>query len=359
MRALLVFLVVVVALAAGTVGLWMALKTTGAGREPLATRLPRASAGLARAYAPILLFDTNEKFFPVARRGYVARTRLRVVRVRREVDVAPDVDVVNEDPEVSDLVAPKPECPPRYDGCHYSLKFEETTGAPRTLGKYVGMQMKLEAAGAPTVYWHATSRRGRVVAIQYWIFYVFNNFLNWHEGDWEQITVDVRNRKRPRFAYSSHNRGQRAEWDELAPGVGRIGRHPVVYVANGSHANYFRAGFHRADDCPNWLRREIGNRCDDRSNGRGAALVPTEYSLVPLTPPVFASGDWGAGNYFRRGAKCIRVGRFGMCLGYGLTVPDPQVRKSWREPLEWLEGARPAELPGRGAISRGSRRSAG
>lgn len=108
------------------------------------------------------------------------------------------------------------------------------------------------------------------VVVQYWFFYAYNNWrsgfygANDHEGDWEMVCVylsemletdadgltngggrhDPAARYQPEWvAYASHDyQGDdlRRRWDD--PEVEKEGDHPVVYVAAGSHACYFRRG---------------------------------------------------------------------------------------------------------------------
>ena len=124
-----------------------------------------------------------------------------------------------------------------------------------------------------------SSYHGRVVyeagwvVIQYWFFYVYNNWrsgfsgANDHEADWEVVSIYLSERADlppladalaanghdpdhllDRFvpewlAYASHEyEGDdlRRRWDD--PEVEKIDHHPVVYVAAGSHAAYFRRG---------------------------------------------------------------------------------------------------------------------
>jgi hypothetical protein len=82
--------------------------------------------------------------------------------------------------------------------------------------------------------------------IEYWLFYNYDSLhagvvTQWHQGDWEQVSVLVRRTGtsvRPvEVAFSEHCYGarlpaERVEWAEVS--------HPVVFVANGSHANYPR-----------------------------------------------------------------------------------------------------------------------
>ena len=89
------------------------------------------------------------------------------------------------------------------------------------------------------------TRPGKL-ALQYWLFYAFNDWNNLHEGDWEMIQLHF-DAATPRQAltstpnevgYSQHEGAERASWDdsklELVDGT-----HPVVHAAAGSHANFF------------------------------------------------------------------------------------------------------------------------
>ena len=46
-------------------------------------------------------------------------------------------------------------------------------------------------AREPTVYAHVATDPGHPgqLALQYWLFYVFNDWNNLHEGDWEMIQL--------------------------------------------------------------------------------------------------------------------------------------------------------------------------
>ena len=101
---------------------------------------------------------------------------------------------------------------------------------------------------------------GRVVrqegwtVLQYWLFYPFNDWrsgffgANDHEADWEKVHVYLApapgGELRPEWvAYASHNYfgdNLRRRWDD--PEVEKVGEHPVVYVAAGSHASYYAPG---------------------------------------------------------------------------------------------------------------------
>ena len=78
------------------------------------------------------------------------------------------------------------------------------------------------------------------------MFYVYNDWNNLHEGDWEmiQLNFDAASAAQAldetpvEVGYSQHTGGERAGWgDDKLEIVG--GSHPVVYPASGSHAGFF------------------------------------------------------------------------------------------------------------------------
>src|SRR5262249_5366128 len=106
-----------------------------------------------------------------------------------------------------------------------------------------------------TAYGAYFASPGRVV-LEYWLFYPFdlysvsnppNEFWQDHEADWETVAVVLDTTgKTPTpllVAVSRHCSGARREWARTE----RRGRHPVVYVALGSHANYYAPGEIRVD----------------------------------------------------------------------------------------------------------------
>lgn len=78
-------------------------------------------------------------------------------------------------------------------------------------------------------------RKDDLTAIEYWLAYPYNDWRSTHEGDWEVVMVFLRDGAPIACAYSAHHGGFRLPW-EL---VETDGTHPIAYVANGSHANYF------------------------------------------------------------------------------------------------------------------------
>ena len=93
--------------------------------------------------------------------------------------------------------------------------------------------------------------------IQYWLNYYYNNWYNNHEGDWEMVEVILNeNLEAEAAAYSQHGSAFKKYWDE--PGFEKTddGR-PKVYVAEGSHANYFYGGsMHFYDAATLWSLKD-------------------------------------------------------------------------------------------------------
>ncbi len=172
---------------------------------------------LAETYAPSLRFTTGEEFFPVEVEYFLASAELYL-----------------KDGDGNILVDPNPTI--------YSLP--DTTGdffLASTLRTYEEARADY-AANRDTLGYKAYARvvqEAGNVAVQYWFFYAYNlGTLNEHEGDWEMIEILLDSAGTPAFAvYSQHHAGERTLWEN----VERIDEtHLVVYVALGSHANYFR-----------------------------------------------------------------------------------------------------------------------
>lgn len=103
-------------------------------------------------------------------------------------------------------------------------------------------------------YYGRVIRQDGWIALQYWYFYAFNHWrsgfygANDHESDWEMIYVYLYETEtgllQPEWvAYASHDFSGddlRRRWDD--PELEKIGNHPVVYSAAGSHASYYTSG---------------------------------------------------------------------------------------------------------------------
>jgi len=204
---------------------------------------------------------------------------------------------------------------PRKAGCNY-----ESWGRQRIDG--------LE----PTVYARLYGRDGQL-ALQYWFFYVFNDFNNKHEGDWEmiQLVFDEPDARRAllaepiSMALSQHGGGETASWD--TPKVHKDGSHPIVFPAAGSHANQYSNGTYLG-----WGENGTGFGCD-------VATAPTTF--IPLTAVLLPDTSGASGSF----GWLSFEGRWGERQGGEYNGPTgPATKRQWRDPFEWQSDLRESSL---------------
>ncbi|MEU8224151.1 hypothetical protein [Kribbella sp. NPDC048915] len=147
---------------------------------------------------------------------------------------------------------------------------------------YADWSKEINREHPATVYAHvaADPKFPDKLSLEYWFFYIFNDYNNTHEGDWESIRLvfDVPTPQQAlttdpeAVGYSQHGGAERARWGdtklELADGT-----HPVVYPAAGSHANKFGQRLYLG-------RGSEGLGCDDTTRP-GTALRPI-VRYVPM-----------------------------------------------------------------------------
>jgi hypothetical protein len=188
---------------------------------------------------------------------------------------------------------------------------------------------RLNRGRAPVTYARIatdSAHRGKL-ALQYWFFYVFNNFNDKHEGDWEMIQLDfdastaarALTRKPALVGYSQHEGAESAHWgDSKLDVVGKT--HPVVYAALGSHANYFTSALHLGRSAAQ------GVGCDDTS-GPSRELrpridyVPTAKAAYLQTYPWLGfQGHWGEDH-----------------AGFYNGPTGPNTKLQWAHPITWAD----------------------
>src|SRR6185312_15951089 len=275
-----------------------------------------AATQLAHRYAPIVVLkkqahacDTNgEAYEPVA---------VNLVLGRKDVTLRGPDGFTMQAPTMRDIYGKDSEYfldfpgNPLQPGCSYERWFE-----------------KISEGQPATVYAHIATQPDRPdrLALQYWLYYVYNDWNNKHEGDWEMIQL-VFAAHTPQEAlahapleagYSQHSGAQRSDWS--GGDLERRGTHPLVYSAAGSHANFFRSAL--------WFgySAAAGIGCDDtRAPSRD---VDPDVVLVPTTP---TSAD----------SPFAWLGFDGL-WGQRLRSPNggptgPNAKTQWREPMTWTD----------------------
>lgn len=197
------------------------------------------------------------------------------------------------------------------------------------------------AHGSPPTVYGALHRTRDRIALQYWLFYPVNDFtlaaagdLFWqfHEGDWEAVTVLLDRRERPlTVGLSEHCGGARRDFAT----VRRRGSRVVVYVALGSHANYFTPGRKPlATEC--WPREALAVAAAYKITlvdvaGRGATVTPAVSVVTASAPPWMAfAGTWGEDQYVHfPGVDPLR---------FGAGPRGPALHALWRRPVATVLG---------------------
>jgi hypothetical protein len=190
----------------------------------------------------------------------------------------------------------------------------------------------------PVIYAHVFSDPDdpATLVLQYWFFYLYNDWNDRHEGDWEMIQLffdapDARSAigTEPRLvAFAQHEGAEVSDWsDDVLQVVD--GTRPVVYVAAGSHASYFQA--------ERWFGKsaQSGFGCDD-TRAPSEDVSPEVVLLDDDALPTWAGfrGHWGEKQpSFNNGPT------------------GPNMKTQWTNPVRWVdeEGRRgAANLPAEG-----------
>ena len=153
-----------------------------------------------------------------------------------------------------------------------------------------------------------------------------------------QLALDEHDQPRA-AAYSSHNSGSRCPWSDVQLDQG--GR-PVVYVAQDSHANFFRPRFFEGED---------------NADGLGAQDLPAEVlnaADADIARALAWPGRWG-------GSRPVDV------IGpldpegspFGPAVRTGEAALKWTDPGAWAANLSDACEPGESASASRTKRSVG
>jgi hypothetical protein len=177
--------------------------------------------------------------------------------------------------------------------------------------------------------------------VQYWFFWYFNQFNDLHEGDWEgmQIAFDASTpdqaltRGPSSVVLFQHAGGETADWDDEK--LKKLGTHPIVHPAAGSHATFYGEGVYLQTG-----ENGAGLGCDNttkpvRRLTLRPILVPTNPTKNGPFPWLTYEGHWGQKE-----------------PGYNNGPAGPNTKVVWKEPFTWMDGARLASptLPAGGFL---------
>jgi hypothetical protein len=285
---------------------------------------------LLATYYPVIHFDPLEQFRPTSVQSFIADSDLERL-------TAPNTwTVVDPSPEPGDLPAPGTGI--------WRLNQDSCTPSSVLGGVDCYAAAWNEGSGGPVVYGHVAHDGDHTV---HWLFYYDDlysyayppsNFI-WqaHEGDWEVVNVVLDEDEQPvSAAYSQHCLGDTRTWANMTR-VG--GTHPVVYVALGSHANYFEAGTHPINlDCVPLPALAILSQLrlpppdDHMVDGPVIGPASVEGPATPIhaigddTPWVDFDGLWGELQWFHAPAPIGTV-------PFGTSPVGPAQHQVWSHPL--------------------------
>jgi hypothetical protein len=234
----------------------------------------------------------------------------------------------------TDLVTIGPKATDLSDRFEYHLDFPGDALDPGCV--YDEWSKRVTEGHTPAVYAHVARQQdapGRL-ALQYWFFYLFNDFNNTHEGDWEMLqlvfdadTPEEALRGEPvEVGYSAHEGAERARWGddklELVDGT-----HPVAYPAAGSHANKFTPALYLGSSA------SAGVGCDD-TRGPHRELRPTVLTIPSDPAAAREAFPWTTFE-----------GRWGELQKAFFNGPTgPNLKTQWREPITWMDDWRDSSL---------------
>lgn len=177
----------------------------------------------------------------------------------------------------------------------------------------------------PSIYGRVSKADGKLV-LQYYFYWVFNQWNDLHESDWEGIqlqfdtgNVDKAMKSMPsRFAYAQH---EGAEYGDAGNDKIQLvdDTHPVVYSSEGSHASYFSS--------TRWFGKSgsTGFGCDNTT----AKVDRIEPAVIALPREAPTSGKFAWLSYQGHWGEQERF------FDDGPTGPASKVR--WDDPQGWID----------------------
>ena len=260
-------------------------------------------------YAPTLYFKAGENFFPVNVSYLVDNSILYnwTGATAKLVDLNPTINSIGN-----------------YKSQLYFLG--------SALGNFSAILADYSSKRATlgyTIYGHVYPEEDFIV-VQYWFNYAYNDHsINQHEGDWEMVEVILNGTTEIPIsaAYSQHFGGEVATWVDVEK---TNSTHPNVYVARGSHANYFRP-----------YQGKVGLENDEVAND--GFILPYNDAAVHFE----LLGELGSGNHSASQNWLEYGGRWGnwtnladAAIGFaGPYGPGHQDNsEKWFSPASWSAG---------------------
>lgn len=222
-------------------------------------------------YQPLWVFSVDERWRPTSAAGYLRGATIFENGRKTSWDaLVKKASLAEGDDSVSPCFShPQPlnngeSVRKSATACYATINCEEATacaedraGVPlRVYARVIENPLAREYAAG---YEPGRPQRGLRRLIQYWTFYRYDEWRRWprdglhkwHEGDWEWVAIGLGDTKPLFVASSAHCGGNWRLWSRVnavravvEDGIlrqdraGEAASHPLIYVAEGSHAGY-------------------------------------------------------------------------------------------------------------------------
>ena len=316
-------LVLIGFLVAGLLGVIAGRAVAAPPSVPQAQTTSLSPLALAERYAPALFFHEDEVFLPQCVAVMIDHARLRVKGAEQGITNRPSEDALFQNYGAEYFLD-------LWYGAEGNSGYLNYTAHRDFYDLFLRPGSGRQSSAYPvTAYAHLTTDEasGRT-ALQYWLFYYYNDSYNKHEGDWEMVTVVLDAEQQPEFVtVTAHHGGTRRLWENVHVVQDT---HPAVYVARGSHANYF-VGPELYPITFQFFTRRVS--AYDRTGSEGpvipqVVLIPSRQELL-ANPDAYPELHWlrFEGNW---GEQAFQA-------DFGGPVGPADKGEQWEKPVQWAE----------------------
>ena len=316
-------LVLIGFLVAGLLGVIAGRAVAAPPSVPQAQTTSLSPLALAERYAPALFFHEDEVFLPQCVAVMIDHARLRVKGAEQGITNRPSEDALFQNYGAEYFLD-------LWYGAEGNSGYLNYTAHRDFYDLFLRPGSGRQSSAYPvTAYAHLTTDEasGRT-ALQYWLFYYYNDSYNKHEGDWEMVTVVLDAAQQPEFVtVTAHHGGTRRLWENVHVVQDT---HPAVYVARGSHANYF-VGPELYPITFQFFTRRVS--AYDRTGSEGpvipqVVLIPSRQELL-ANPDAYPELHWlrFEGNW---GEQAFQA-------DFGGPVGPADKGEQWEKPVQWAE----------------------
>jgi hypothetical protein len=273
---------------------------------------------LLQRFQPQLLYDSNEAFFADSAAEWTDNPGNLLRRFGVEGEPGEVIAAATPDKDKEKLSLEFLGHPTYRNGALYEDRDAISDPTRSYRDQYVALRQK--PGYGNRMYGRAKEDSDGHLWLQYWFFYFYNDYnlaggIGLHEGDWEMVQLRMHEREPDLALYAQHRWAERRTWDEVDRLEGSPDT-PLVYVARGSHASYFRPGYHETEA---WYDMADGKR--------PAPKLVLELIDEPAASWVAWPGRWGDTR--------ARIG--------GVDQPSPRgpsAHIQWEDPKRLLEQSR-------------------